>query len=151
MNKFRLGAIWLTALPLLSLVSGCATLTRGSTEAYQVTSEPPGALVTLSSGESCLTPCVIDKKRGEPFLVTIEKTGYEPYHLQVNSNGCEGGSLAMIGNLLLIGSVIWASIDSLSGATQELSPNPCRAKLTPAIFPAKMAQPKPSATRGECG
>ncbi len=116
---------------LLALPSGCATLTRGTSEAYQVISDPPGADVTLSSGETCTTPCTLEKKRGEKFTVKIEKDGYEPSEIMVNSGSCEIGQMALAGNLLLIGSVIWASIDSLNGATQELTPNPCQVKLVP--------------------
>ncbi|HSH12231.1 MAG TPA: PEGA domain-containing protein [Desulfurivibrionaceae bacterium] len=151
MNKTKLFSAVFFALPFLTLSTGCATLTRGTTEAYQVVSDPSGALVTLSTGETCTTPCVIDKKRDESFLVTIEKAGYEPYSIQVNSESCDQGRLAMAGNLLLIGSLIWASVDSLSGATQSLTPNPCEAKLVPAIFPAAVAQPLPIPNRGDQG
>lgn len=143
MNKTSLAAALGLILPILPLLTGCATLTRGTTESYQANSDPPGALVTLSSGETCTTPCILDKRRDEPFQLTIEKSGYEPYHLQVTSQTCEDGRLCMLGNLLLIGSLVWASVDSLSGATQGLTPNPCQAKLVPAVFPAAVAQPFP--------
>lgn len=151
MNKTKLFSAVFFALPLLTIFTGCATLTRGTTEAYHVVSDPSGALVTLSSGETCTTPCVLDKKRDESFLVTIEKAGYEAYSIQVNSESCDQGRLAMAGNLLLIGSLIWASVDSLSGATQSLTPNPCEAKLIPAIFPAAIAQPLPIPSKGDQG
>lgn len=151
MNKTKLYSAMFFVLPLLLLLTGCATLTRGTSEAYGVVSDPPGALVTLSTGETCTTPCVLDRKRNESFLVTIEKEGYEPYRLQVNSETCDRGRLAMAGNLLLIGSVLWASVDSLSGATQGLTPNPCEAKLVPAVFPAAIAQPLPIVTNGRQG
>lgn len=144
MNKTKLCSVVLLVLPLFPLFPGCATLTRGTSEAYHVVSDPPGALVSLSTGETCTTPCVLDKKHNEAFLVTIEKAGYEPYRLQVNSQTCDDGRLCMVGNLLMIGSILWASIDSLSGATQALTPDRCEAKLVPAIFPAAVAQPLPA-------
>lgn len=147
MNKIKLCSALFFALPLLPLFSGCATITRGTSEAYGVVSDPPGALVTLSTGETCTTPCVLEKKRDESFLVTIEKAGYEPYRTQVNSKTCDGGRLCMIGNFLMIGSILWASVDSLSGATRGLTPNPCEAKLVPAVFPAAIAQPLPTVAR----
>jgi hypothetical protein len=116
---------------VLALPSGCATLTRGTTEAYQVISDPAGANVTLSSGETCTTPCTLEKKRGDTFAIKIEKEGYLPYETTVNSENCEVGQMALAGNLLLIGTVVWASIDALNGATQELTPNPCQVKLVP--------------------
>jgi hypothetical protein len=150
MNKKMLYTAVVSALPFLTMATGCATLTRGTTEAYQVVSDPPGALVTLSTGETCSTPCTLAKKRDESFLVTIEKAGYEPYRIQVNSESCDQGRLAMVGNLLLIGSVFWASIDSLSGATQQLSPNPCRVKLAPTL-PSEVAQPDAESMKGRPG
>ena len=37
----------------------------------------------------------------------------------------------MLANLLMLGSVIWESIDRLSGANKELTPNPGLANLEP--------------------
>jgi len=127
----RKSAVSLFLVLLVALPSGCATLTRGTTEAYQVVSDPSGATVTLSTGETCTTPCTLQKKRGDTFAVKIEKEGYEPYETTVNSESCELGKMALAGNLLLIGSVVWASVDALTGATQELTPNPCNVKLVP--------------------
>jgi hypothetical protein len=131
MNTGKLSAPLFFVLALTLLCSGCATLTRGTTEAYQVISDPDGAAVTLSTGETCTTPCTLEKKRGDSFALKIEKAGYQPYEIMVNSETCEIGQAALAGNLLLIGSVIWASIDTLNGATMELTPNPCQVKLVP--------------------
>ena len=118
---------------VLALPSGCATLTRGTTEAYQVISDPSGANVTLTSGETCTTPCTLEKKRNDSFGVRVEKDGYQPYEIMVNPKSCEVGQAALAANLLLVGTVIWASIDALSGATQDLTPNPCQVKLVPSL------------------
>jgi hypothetical protein len=151
MNKTKLCSAVFLALPLLPFLTGCATLTRGTNEAYQVVSDPPGALVTFSTGETCTTPCVIDKKRYEPFVVNIEKAGYEPYSVKVHSEICDGGRLCMLGDLLLVGSLIWASVDSLTGATHGLTPNPCEAKLLPLAFPAALALPLPIPKKDDQG
>lgn len=131
MNIRKLSAPFLLVLVLALFSSGCATLTRGTTESYQVLSDPAGAHVTLSSGETCTTPCTLEKKRGDSFAVKIEKAGYQPYKIMVNSESCEVGQAALAGNLLLIGTVIWASIDSLNGSTMQLTPNPCQVTLVP--------------------
>jgi len=124
-------AIFLMAVIGLAALSGCATLTRGTTESYSVVSDPPGALATFSSGETCITPCEVKKKRNDSFAVKIEKDGYAPFDIQVNNQSCDEGEAAMVGNLLMVGSILWASIDGLSGATRELTPNPCEVKLAP--------------------
>ena len=115
-----IGSLWL---------SGCATLTRGTTEPYTVISDPPGAVVTFSSGETCFTPCTVAKKRKESFNVTIEKTGYRPVDITVESQNCEEGRVATAGNLILVGSLVWFGVDQASGATRELTPNPCEITL----------------------
>lgn len=125
----------LTALILCILgpvcLSGCATLTRGTTEPYTVISDPPGAIVTFSSGETCFTPCTVAKKRKESFNVTIEKMGYLPVDITVESQTCEEGKVATAGNLILVGSLVWFGVDQASGATRELTPNPCEIILEP--------------------
>jgi len=112
-------------------LSGCATLTRGTTEPYTVLSDPPGAEVTFSSGESCLTPCTVDMKRKTSFNVTIKKPGYLPVDVAVESHTCDGGRVATAGNLILVGSLVWFGVDQATGATRELMPNPCEITLDP--------------------
>jgi len=117
-----IGSLWL---------SGCATLTRGTTEPYTVISDPPGAVVTFSSGETCFTPCTVAKKRKESFNVTIEKMGYLPIDIAVESQTCDEGKMATAGNLVLVGSLVWFGVDQATGATRELTPNPCEITLEP--------------------
>lgn len=126
--------IWTTCLLAMagfSALTGCATITRGTTEAYNVTSEPSGALVTFSTGETCTTPCVLEKKRNEPFVLSVAKEGYEPYDIQVDSESCPDTASTTIGNLVMVGSILWCSIDAVLGSNQDLVPNPGVAKLIP--------------------
>lgn len=112
-------------------LSGCATLTRGTTEPYTVISDPPGAEATFSSGESCLTPCTVDLKRKTSFNVIIKKPGYFPVDVAVESQSCDEGMAATAGNLILVGSLVWFGVDQATGATRELTPNPCEITLEP--------------------
>ncbi len=101
-----------------------ATITRGTTEAYNATSVPSGALVSVSFGEKCTTPCVVEKKRKEPFVVNIAKEGYESMDIQVTTETCRDAVSTTIANLAMIGRVIWCSLDAMLGATQDLFSNP---------------------------
>ncbi len=112
-------------------LTGCGTLVRGTTETYRVISEPSGARAVFSSGEVCTTPCAVEKKRDESFSVRFEKEGYLPFDVQVEEKICDGTEATTLVNLLMVGSVLWASIDSLSGANKELTPNPCQITLVP--------------------
>ncbi len=117
-------------LPLLGLAGGCATITRGTTEAFVIESEPPGAHVRLSTGETCRTPCTLKKKRKESFVVHIEKPGYEPVEVQVTNQVAGAGAAGMAGNVIL-GGLIGAAVDAGSGAMLELVPNPVKVRLVP--------------------
>ena len=124
-------AINLLVVVALLMFSGCATITRGTTEAFNVTSVPSGALVHFSTGETCTTPCVLERKRNQPFVVNIAKEGYEPVDIQVGTETCSEVASTTIANLAMIGSVIWCSLDAILGATKDLFPNPSVATLVP--------------------
>lgn len=113
------------------LFSGCATITRGTTEAYNVTSVPSGAAVSFSTGETCTTPCVLEKKRNEPFVVNIAKEGYESIDIEVTAEVCNDIVKTTMANLAMVGSVVWCSLDAILGATWDLFPNPGAATLVP--------------------
>ena len=121
----------LLVIVALLMFTGCATITRGTTEAYNVTSVPSGALVSFSTGETCTTPCVLEKKRNQPFVVNIVKEGYEPVDIQVSTETCSEVASTTIANLEMIGTVIWCSLDAILGATLDLFPNPSVATLVP--------------------
>lgn len=121
---------FLVATIAVATLSGCATITRGTTEAWTVESDPAGAQVTLSSGETCTTPCTLEKKRKDPFQVTVELDGYDTVQTQVLSQVSGGGAAGMAGNVL-VGGLIGVGVDAASGATKELKPNPLVIKLVP--------------------
>ena len=110
--------------------SGCATITRGTNEAFTVETEPSGARATTSLGLSCEpTPCVIPRiSREAEFTVTLSKEGYKTTTHNVSHQTAGGGSAGMAGNVLL-GGVVGAVVDANNGATQELVPNPLRVTL----------------------
>jgi len=139
MGKIYMGLSFLAVIAVLTL-SGCATITRGTTQAYNVNSIPSGASVRFSTGETCTTPCVLEKKRNEPFVVNVVKEGYEPYEIQVSSETCSEATQTTLANLVMMGSVLWCSLDAVLGANQDLSPNPGVAKLVPVEVPSHLAR-----------
>ncbi len=116
---------------LCLLVSGCATITQGTSETYLVVSEPTGAMVRFSTGETCQTPCEIEKKRNSSFFVNIFKQGYRTQKIEVKNRLSKSAASSVAGNILMVGSVVWLSIDNMSGAMKELAPNPCIVDLEP--------------------
>lgn len=137
-------------LTMLVMGSGCATITRGTTEAWVVESEPAGAQVRLSSGQTCTTPCTLELKRKNNFGVEIEKEGYDRVSTQVVSSNSRAGAVGMAGNVLF-GGLIGIGVDAASGATKELRPNPLVVKLVSSrgqasTAPVAVAPPAPTAS-----
>jgi hypothetical protein len=120
----RFGMAVLAAL----LLSGCATVTRGTSQKFAILSAPPEAQVALSTGQTCVTPCRLKLKRKNGFTATFTKAGYEPLRAEVKSKFSGGGAAAAAGNVL-IGGLIGAAVDGSSGALNDLTPNPLKVKL----------------------
>ncbi len=120
----------LMLLPLAVATAACATVTRGTTEAFVVETVPSGATVTTSLGMGCdPTPCAIPKvKREAEFVVTIEKEGYKTSTHNITHQMSGGGGAGMAGNVIL-GGGIGALVDANNGSTQELVPNPLKVTL----------------------
>ena len=108
----------------IAFIAGCATMRRGSTESMMFVTAPSGAMVKLSTGESCITPCELEVDRSDDLNFTISKSGYKKLSQTVYSS-LDGGSLASntIGNLILLPGVA-DIIDARYGANYSHKPNP---------------------------
>lgn len=142
------------AVALIAPLAACATITRGTTQAFTVETEPGGAAVSTSNGLTCpATPCTFARvPRESEFTVTVSKPGYQTSTHTVTHETAGGGGAAMAGNVL-VGGLIGAAIDGNNGATQNLVPNPLRISLTPeapapvvvaATEPVAAAEPTPA-------
>lgn len=137
------------AAALIAPLGACATVTRGTTEAFVVETEPSGASVLTSTGMSCeATPCTFPRiRRNSDFTVTISKEGYRTTTHTVTHQTSGAGGAGMAGNVL-VGGLIGVAVDASSGATQDLVPNPLRVTLqrqepvaTPVSAPAETPAP----------
>lgn len=134
-------ATLVASVAMLSVVAGCATITRGTTEAWSINTAPSGASVLLSSGQSrAATPCTFALPRNSTFSVTVTKEGYKTWTGQVTHQMSGGGGAGMAGNIIL-GGLIGAAVDASSGAMMELVPNPLSVSLEPADAPAPAPTP----------
>jgi hypothetical protein len=111
-------------------LAGCATLVRGTKTSYEITSVPPDADVTLSSGERCVTPCKIKLRRSDAFTATVEKAGYTPAVASVRSKLSGGGSVAAAGNILA-GGIIGGIVDGRNGSMNSFYPGKLNVALEP--------------------
>lgn len=118
------------ALALAALAGGCATITRGTTEAFVIETQPAGAEAKLSNGLYCNTPCSLKVKRKGDFVVTLTKSGYETVTATITSSVDSGGAAGMAGNVVF-GGVIGAGVDAGTGAMHSHKPNPLVVELVP--------------------
>jgi hypothetical protein len=111
------------------MLAGCASMIRGTTEMWVAQTDPIGATLTTSTGQSCKTPCILEMARDEPFTARIEVPGYDPVEMRVESveGGGDAAALSMLG-----GGLIGTAIDGATGANRDLKPNPLNVTLTPA-------------------
>lgn len=131
-------------------LSGCATITRGTKDTLVIESDPAGATVQLSTGQTGKTPASFQLPRKESVVVTISREGYESVQVNVQSQIVGAGAAGMAGNVL-VGGIIGAGVDAVTGATKSLKPNPVVVKLvkiepkaqTAAAPPEKAKEPAP--------
>ena len=126
----------LAAGVLALALSGCATITRGTSNQVTFQSEPSGADMQTSSGLSCVTPCTLTVPRKSEFTAVFRKPGYQDAQVAVQTQIAGNGAAGFAGNIL-VGGVVGMAADAASGATLEHTPNPVIANMTPLPSTAK--------------
>src|SRR2546430_13323530 len=131
--------LWALACAFCALLSGCATMIRGTEEQLQLTSFPNGAKAVIGSGQSCMTPCSIHLSRNTSTVVTFEH------------EGCDTAMISVFPTLAGAGVILGGVIDYGTGAVYNLQPNPVVANLrclsvtpphaAPALMPAVWTGP----------
>jgi hypothetical protein len=115
---------------LLALIAassgGCATVLNGTHQDVAYMSDPDGAVVAISTGQTCTTPCTYSMKRGHDLRVDFELAGYKSEHVYVQSR--LGGST--FGNIVA-GGIIGGVVDGSNGASNHLYPEPVYIRLVP--------------------
>ncbi len=108
-------------------LAGCATVINGTSQDYQIRTDPDGATARISaSGVTCTTPCEMSLKRGDDVRVDLTMAGYRDAYVLVQSR--TGG--AMAGNLLL-GGIVGGVVDGATGASNHLYPRPLHLRMVP--------------------
>ena len=126
------------------LLSACATITRGTSQKYNIETTPTEANVKLSTGQTCISPCKLKLKRKDGFIVTASKDGYKDATATVESKVRAGGVAGVAGNVL-IGGIIGAAVDGTNGSMNDLTPNPLHLKLEP-VFASEQAPAQAAAS-----
>ncbi len=105
-------------ISLLAL-TGCATITRSTTQQVPISSSPSGASVTINNLSYGETPIIAQLDRKNLYQVTIQLEGYPKFETTIIR---EMDSKAILGNCLLIGGIPGIIIDSITGAGYVLKP-----------------------------
>ncbi|MFK8030728.1 MAG: PEGA domain-containing protein [Gammaproteobacteria bacterium] len=119
----------LLAIAVLPVIAGCASSNRTQNERFKIESTPDNALATLSTGETCLTPCHFDLPRADDFSVTISKEGYRPYTRKIRSVKSETGG-SPVSTSVSLGGIISVPVGPQTGSSYDLEPNPLVVELT---------------------
>ena len=96
------------------VATGCATVTRGTKDAFAIQSTPSGATVTMTNGLSCVTPCAMQLPRKHGFSVTFTLGDHKTMTTNVVPQQAGAGLAGMAGNVL-IGGLIGAAVDLGTG------------------------------------
>ena len=101
------------AVALCAMVTGCASIVKGTKESVGVSSSPIGTTFTVE-GMTYTTPAMVKLSRNKDHVITFEKEGYEPAAGTIRS----GVSPWWLGNVVFIyGAPIGMLVDFANGAT----------------------------------
>ncbi|MFM2289695.1 MAG: hypothetical protein RL684_2838 [Pseudomonadota bacterium] len=136
----------LAVIPLACLLSGCATIIQGQTEAVNIRSVPDGATLSVTNRagitvQTGTTPAVVTLKRGagyfrpESYTITLAKQGYATRTMTVT--GTVNGWY--FGNIIFGGLIGMVGVDPATGAMYSL-PDTVNGNLEPVPAAAAQAQ-----------
>jgi len=117
MSKIQLRAPIILLAFVCLFSSGCATIIRGTEQPITVNTNPIGAKLQFSNGQSCISPCTITVKRNETVQINISK------------EGCATQTATMVPTLAGGGVILGGLIDYGTGAVYDLQPNPLTVTL----------------------
>lgn len=127
-------------LAVAFITSGCATITRGTTDEVSFISTPPGAIMKTSLGLECVTPCTLEISRRDTFQANFEMNG-EKKTVFVDNEVAGGGVAGVAGNVLF-GGIVGAGVDVATGAGLNHTPNPVQVVFENEVFDP--VQPPPA-------
>ncbi len=99
-------------------LAGCGTFTRGFSQDFAITTVPPGATVSLSDGQTCVSPCKLTVERVSSLKVKATKAGCRDAVRDVPANYPDGGTTLL------------SLIDYQTGSAAEHLPNPVAIALS---------------------
>ena len=96
---------------------------NSTTQKIAVSSNPPGALVTLNGQQKGSTPITLELKRKVNHKITIQTDGYQPYEIITTRSP----SFWVLGDLLFTLPLV--AIDAIDGAVYTIEPTIIQVQL----------------------
>lgn len=135
MNRARdLVPIAVVALLAVGSLAGCGTIAKGTTEAIQVTSSPPGAQFSVSpSGQQGVTPAEVKLERRHDHTFLFSLPGHSTRKAYVRRTLAVGPANVNALSCLVLPFVCFGlgAIDEASGGHFDLLPDPLHVVLVP--------------------
>ena len=105
----------LIGLILLSLLTSCAAILKGTSQTVTFTSEPSGAEVFIDGQSRGVTPLSVKLKKNKYDTVMIKKKGYSPVVRPIEKSY---DGIALL-------NIFWdlSTTDMITGAAYEYEPN----------------------------
>ena len=154
------------------MLAGCASVTRGTSEAVIFDSEPPGAEMRSVVDYPCGGPCPVRDDRPGNASAYVENPRTDPipgpacttpctvqvprsdalvdtftkagYHPQTVKLGREvsGGGGVGFAGNIIAGGVVGMATDGITGAATDHKPNPLKVTLVPIAAPPAATRPR---------
>lgn len=112
----------------LLMLSSCATVFAKNTRSIMVTSNPPGAEITVNGVAKGLTPTRISVNDHQRLQVAIRKPGFHGGGCYVNTSI---GAVWVIADLIFIAAVLPLVIDLITNSWSSLDTSYCTVNLMP--------------------
>lgn len=130
---------WIAVLfGTLILFTGCATVTKGTTQRINISSDPPGAKVTIDDIPAGETPTSIELSCASTHKVRVQKEGYLPLEETLSQT-----TSGMVAGNIIAGGLVGICIDAATGGMYNLTPESISAKLVKAASPSESNAAKP--------
>lgn len=118
----------ISGIAAATMIAGCASSNRTENERFHIESTPETATATLSTGQTCITPCYFDLPRSEEFRVTVTKTGYKPQTTTIRSVKSKAGGKPVSASVSM-GGLLNIPVGAQADTSYDLEPNPLKITL----------------------
>jgi hypothetical protein len=136
--RFSAPSILLAAVAAIGL-SSCVYLIHGNTDQIEVTSDPPGADVVMSDGQTGVTPFTATTPRDQSIAFHFSKDGYEAADLTDHTK--QEFWPYILGTFDVFHLYPLYAVDRATGADHEHETDKVSARLVPIVDGSSAAAP----------